>query len=258
MFGIIRKILVSILIIGGIFFLSTREGVVIFFWQKFTIPHLAVISSVDDPLINFEIGKYYFDSDHYDISLAQHFFEKSFSLDPAIPNLKLELARIYFIQGNFSRATELVDAEIKQDLNNAKAYYVRALVYGYTSQLDLAEKDFIKFLEFVPESWAAHNDLALIYFQKGDFYNAANTAVAGLEGAPNNPWLNNSAGVSLMNLGDKEGAKKHFKLALEEFNKLTPEEWGLAYPGNDPRLYETGLESVRESVRKNLETLGSK
>lgn len=239
-------------------FFYKKESLTLFFWQKFRIPHFAVVSPIKDSVTNFQIGRYYFNSKNYDLSLAQYFFERSISIDPNLPDVKLELARVYFIQGNFSGATELITEEINQHPENAKAYYVRALVYGYTNQLDLAEKDFIKFLEFVPESWAAHNDLAWIYFQKGDFYNAANTAVAGLESAPNNPWLNNSVGVSLMNLGDKEGAKKHFKLALDGFNELTPEEWGSAYPGNDPRLYEIGLESVRDSVRKNLETLGSK
>ncbi len=33
---------------------------------------------------------------------------------------------------------------------------------------------------------------------------------------------------------------------------MTSKEWGIAYPGNDPRVYEQGLYEMKQSFKNNL------
>ncbi|MDP2655313.1 MAG: tetratricopeptide repeat protein, partial [bacterium] len=115
--------------------------------------------------------------------------------------------------------------------------------------------DFKEFLKWKPDSWAGHNDLAWIYFQEGKYKEARDTALSGLAIAPNNPWLLNSLGVALLNIGDKTGAKDAFTKALEILKTMNEESWGSAYPGNDPMIYGEGFTQMRESIEANLKLL---
>ena len=100
--------------------------------------------------------------------------------------------------------------------------------------------------------WAGYNDLSWIYFQHGNFPAAEEIAVFGLGYAPENAWLHNSVGVAQLAQGKKAQARVHFKRALERLDQMTPDDWGIAYPGNDPTIYTEGLESMRQSIVHNL------
>jgi len=56
----------------------------------------------------------------------------------------------------------------------------------------------------------------------------------------------------LLNTGNKEGAESSFSAALEGAKKLTAEEWGMSYPGNDPSAWSDGLEEFRAAIQANL------
>ena len=122
-------------------------------------------------------------------------------LDPRLEISHYQLARIYFINSNFSSALAEINTEISLFPDFKRSYYVRGLIYGYTNKLDKAVDDFKIFLEWKSESWAGHNDLAWVYFMKGDYKNSAATARDGLRYNPGNVWLNNSLGVALLNDG---------------------------------------------------------
>jgi tetratricopeptide (TPR) repeat protein len=92
-----------------------------------------------------------------------------------------------------------------------------------------------------------------VYFQQGDFKNALLTAQDGLRYSPGNPWLLNTVGISLKNMGDIEGARTAFQTSLTNINKLTPETWGSAYPGNDPDFYQKGFSNMKKTVENNLQ-----
>ena len=61
-----------------------------------------------------------------------------------------------------------------------------------------------------------------------------------------------------MNLGFYEDAYEAFQYAKNNADQLTEEAWGVAYPGNDPRIYETGLNAMRLSIENNLAILRTK
>ena len=62
--------------------------------------------------------------------------------------------------------------------------------------------------------------------------------------------------MSLLNLGDKDGSKKAFQGALVILETMSPESWGAAYPGNDPKIYYIGLSGMKKSITDNLKLLG--
>ncbi len=206
----------------------------------------------------FELGNYNFGQGNYDIKKSLYFFNKTVSISPNYQYIHYQLARIYFILGDQKAALGYINKEIELYPEYTRSYYVRGLINGYSKNFDDAVIDFKTFIKSKPESWAGNNDLAWIYFAKGDFENAAKTAKEGLKIAPKNPWLNNSAGVALMNLGEYSEAKKYLLTAKESANFITSNMWGAAYPGNDPEIYGQGLDSMRQSINDNLKLIDEK
>lgn len=252
-----KKILGTALVgiaLSGSLYLS-RQTVSVFLWKTLQFPGLALIVPPNDPAINFEIGTYYFSAAHHDLARAKYFFNRTLSEQENYPGANLQIARIAFINGEFSVAVYYADQEITYHPENATTYYLRGLVYGYAKQPALAEADFLTFLGKEPESWAGHNDLAFVYFQEGKYKAAAAIAEDGLRYSVGNPWLHNSLGVAELNLGNKTAALENFKLAKAEFENMTPGQWGNAYPGNDPQLYAGGLKSILVSIDQNIALL---
>lgn len=227
-------------------------------WELFHAEKIALLLNPRDPKLTFSVGNYYFQGKAYDVRRAQTFYEKTLVLDGRHPGAHYQLARVYFIYGRFPKALEKINTEIVLYPDYKRSYYIRGLIYGYMGRFDEAANDFEEFLRFKPESWAGHNDLAWIYFQMGDYGKVAEVTESGLKYSPDNVWLLNSRGVALLNLGEKEEAKKIFEKALEQAEKMRPEDWGRAYPGNNPDIYPQGLQSMRESIRRNLELLNKK
>jgi tetratricopeptide (TPR) repeat protein len=212
-----------------------------------------------DPGLYFSLGNYYFgEGDVYDLRKAHKHFKKTLEINEQYPWANYQLSRVYFIQGDQVNALTYINKELLYHPENKRSYYIRGLIYGYTGKLSDAVSDFKTFLEWKPTSWAGHNDLAWIYFQQGDFDNALDTAVSGLKHAPGNPWLLNSVGVSLKNLGDEESALAAFQKAKLSMETVTPEHWGKAYPGNDPDFYERGRGNMRQTIENNIHLITNK
>jgi len=248
----------SFLLVGVlILFFSVYAGsnlLASFVWKNFGNANVALfLNRKNDALFAAGIGKYYFNDGAYDLSRAKKAFEKAKQLDPSLLGPRFQLSRIDFIQSRFNSALALVNAELELHPEFDRSYYLRGLIYGYSGKLSLAADDFQKFLETHEKSWAAANDLAWIYFRQGDFEKVALTAKRGLEWNPGNVWLLTTYGTALLNLNKKSEAKDILTQALAKAEKLTLEEWGRAYPGNNPEEYERGLETMRATVRANLE-----
>jgi len=207
--------------------------------------------------VTFTIGNYYFGGGAYNTQRAEELFHAALALDPTLEGPHYQLARIDFIHSNFPKALEEINTELALHPDFKRSYYVRGLIYGYSNEPDKAIVDFKTFLEWKPDSWAGHNDLAWVYFQIGKYAEALDTALAGLTIAPNNPWLLNSLGVALLNSGDTKGAEETFTRALAIVDSMSERDWGVAYPGNDPSIYGEGLSKMKESIRANLELIGT-
>jgi len=252
---LITTVSIGLLLIGGAYYY--RADVSLYVWDEFRLfPHVALSFNDKDARLSKSIGNYYFNrfgEGAYDLEKAKIYFNRALEIDSQIPRVWHQLARIDFLNGSFNSSLIKINKEINihgEEFKNV--YYMRALLYGFMKQFDNAEKDFLKFLELEEKSWAAHNDLAWIYFQQGEYIKAEEIARKGLLYNPDNPWLLTSLGVSLINIGDKDSARVALTKALSEAWKLTEEDWQNAYPGNDPRIAQQGLAEMIKAIESNL------
>ncbi len=227
-----------------------------FVWQRFGLETIAGALNPNDANLFFEIGNYYFGHGKtYDVQKAKKAFAAALRLRPDFPEAHYQLGRIHFIEGKFIMAL----AEIRETLRFApdfkKSYYMYGLINGYAGDLDEAVYGFNEFIKRDDFNWAGYNDLAWIYFKKGDYQKTKETAKAGLQYAARNPWLNTVYGTALLNLGEIEKAREVLQIALEESEKMSEKDWGKAYPGNNPTIYKQGLEEMRSAIRHNLDLL---
>jgi tetratricopeptide (TPR) repeat protein len=215
----------------------------------------------------FELGEYYFNagdnpSGAHDLTKARMYYEQAVAASSTAHETAWhQLGRIDFIEGRFDSAIAKFNTQIELfgDLV-PNVYYMIGLTYGYKAQLTENEEDWRRgeeafeiFIEHSPMAPWPRIDLAWLQFEQGKYEEMLLVLSEGLNYAPENPWLHNMYGLALMNTGERAGARTHFELAENYANELTVEEWGKAYPGNDPEAWEIGLASFKEAIRKNLE-----
>jgi len=248
----------ALLVMLAVFITTPPDALARSIWRQTHIAPLATLLVPNDASLRFEIGNYYFGGGAYDVDRAQGYFEKALAIDPQTAGAHYQLARVYFIRGDFSTALDEINKELELHPDFKRSYYVRGLIYGYSKRYKEAEADFKEFLKWKPESWAGHNDLAWVYFMEGDYKNSAETAREGLKYVPNNVWLLNSLGVALLNDGKLAEAKKALTEALASADAMTPADWGRSYPGNNPSVYGDGLDAMRASIKRNLALITTK
>lgn len=190
----------------------------------------------------------------YDLARADGLFTAALLIDSDVPDAWHQRARIDFLRGEFDSALEKINKQISIHGDSFMAsYYIRGLIHGYRKEFVEAERDFLHFLTWDPDNWAARNDLAWVYFAQGKFEETEAEAVRGLTIAPTNPWLLVMHGMARFNLGDFVGAKEDLEKAEREAAFLTEADWRYAYPGNDPAVAGKGVEAFRRAIKENLE-----
>ncbi|NQV93097.1 tetratricopeptide repeat protein [Candidatus Kaiserbacteria bacterium] len=238
-----------------VFAASQKEATASFIWKTFHTPRIALIIH-NDAEFSFEIGNYYFNAEGsgvYDQEKAKKYFTKTLDLDSGHMFARHQLARISFLRGDFEEAIGIINTQIELhgDLV-VSSYYVRGLIYGFVGSLNEAERDFLHFISVKDNNWGGYNDIAWVYFQKGDYARALEYASKGLLLAPESPWLLTTKGVVLMNLGENTEAISHLEKALKLTLELEPHSWSQTNPGNDPRIAKEGLSRMEEIIRENL------
>jgi len=256
--NILTLFVATALLFGGAFYYRSEIASAV--WYRFHIFPQMSLYLTNDAVLAVSAGNYYFNEfkdGTYDLDKAERYFKKALKLDPNVYIAWFQLARIDFLRGRLDSALLKINKQIALHGDELdKVYYIRGLIYGYrgyAGDSGKAEADFLKFLESNKRSWAAHNDLAWVYFKNGDFKQAEKWARKGIEaGNYNNPWLLTMRGVSFINLGRKAEARELLEKALEEADKLTEKDWELAYPGNDPLIAKQGLKEVKDTILFNL------
>lgn len=192
----------------------------------------------------------------YNLTLAQLFFKGSVHPPLGKPALysHYQLSRTYFIRGELDAALTEVQKELEVYPENVRAYYILGLTYAYMDEEEKGIEAFSRFIEAYPESWAARNDKAWLQFRVGDFAGAIKT-IEPVVDIVDNPWVQNTYGTLLMNEKRYSEAKQAFLRAQRMTNMMTERSWGMSYPGNDPRIYGTGLKAMKISIASNLQLL---
>jgi tetratricopeptide (TPR) repeat protein len=211
---------------------------------------------------NFEKAQYYFTSENYDLTKARRYYQESIRENPQEnPYQWYQLSRINFIQGEFDTALHNLDMQIQYHGDAVQSvHYMYGLVYGFRADLydreqdfELAEKHFLKFLEYVPDSPWGRVDLSWIYFSQREFGDMVAALEPVYEKEQNNPWFLNMYGLALYNTGENEKAVEYLSRATELSTNLTPENWSAIYPGNNPVDHQTGLDEFLVALNLNLE-----
>jgi tetratricopeptide (TPR) repeat protein len=210
-----------------------------------------------DAIILYKLGSRHMGGDGaYNLKLAEQFLSEAIVLDERLPYVHYQRARIYFVNSQYAKARAEVNKEIEYNPDYARSYYLRGLINGYDGKLEQASEDFTEFITRKPYEWAGYVDHAWVLFQLGDYEGVRNRMETILE-TSRNAWLLNAYGVALLNLGENEKALEAFNEAKNLASRMTPEQWGVAYIGNDPRIYTAGLEEMRKNINENIERVNN-
>ncbi len=223
----------------------------------------AAAPDTDDP---FALGQYYFNEGDpvdgaYDLVKARHYYEEALRNDPAGNSAAwYQLGRIDFLEGKFDAALYKFAKQTQYfEDQNPNVYYMIGLVNAYKARETKKEEDwqkaeeaFQKFLTYFPDNPWGSTDLSWVHFMQGAYEEMKPVLEKALEISPHNPWLLNMYGLALLNTDKKTEASEYFVRAKEEAEKLTVEDWGRSYPGNDPNSWRAGLEEFLTAIERNL------
>ncbi|RJQ36647.1 hypothetical protein C4552_02005, partial [Candidatus Parcubacteria bacterium] len=182
-------------------------------------------------------------------------FQRAVNHEPTILWGHYQLARIYFVEGNYARALEEANLELEGNPENLRALYVRGLVHAYRNELGQATDDFTRFTAWAPKEWAGYNDLAWVLSKAGQDEAARDTVLRALQEIPDaskNPWLWNALGVAELNLKQYPRAHAAFQNAQNLAAGLSEADWRRAYSGNHPAQAASGLAAFRAAIDENL------
>ncbi len=246
-------LVMMVLLLASAYFLAGRVLA-----DAYAVASLRLFSNA---ALAYEYGNQHFSSKNpavYDIDRAEYFFNEAYRLDPTLPYVRHQLARVAFLRGDFETALSLINSEIAlKDTgpDSQSSYYIRALINAYRGDYAASGEDYKKFLETHPTNWAAINDYAWVLLQDGRARKAVDVSLKGLRYHPKNPWLLNTNAIALHEIGLTDAAQEQVKKATQAMLITTEQDWLTAYPGNDPRIAEEGLLSFKDSVRKNMHTM---
>lgn len=220
------------------------------------------MSGVTDFDEAMRIGDGYFGSGpQYSILCANVAYTKALVIDERRSPLPwYQLGRIYFITGKFEAALYRFEKMIELFGDNAlpNVHYMLGLTYGYRahqsgSQGDWAqaEKEFGAYSELDRESPWSRVDLAWVLFSQAKYAEMKKPLEDALQLHPENPWVLNMYGLALLNTGDAAGALERFANAERALARISPQEWGHTYPGNDPASWQPGLAEMKDLIRAN-------
>jgi tetratricopeptide (TPR) repeat protein len=222
---------------------------------------LCIIYFLLSPYLYYRAGTIFFGRvpQLYNVTLANYFF--SYAAYPLIgkpaPFAHYQLARTLFIEGNLSAALNEANKEVHVYPSHTTTYYLLGLIYGYLNSTTPAINSFSRYIDSYPTTWAGRNDKAWLQFKIGDIDGALAT-ITPVADDITNPWIQNTYGALLMNKGKYNEAKIAFTYASKMADMMSEDSWGRAYPGNDPRIYKTGLDAMKSSIQSNLKLIDEK
>lgn len=247
-------IVLAILLI--ILLLETTQFTIPFLVDSYETVSFALFPSAQKA---YDYGVFHFDAEnprYYDLPLAQTYFYKAAAMDPNLLAVWLELARTSFIEGDLVKALDQIDIQIAQEGDKTQnAYYIRGLIEGYMGDYPAAENDYAEFYKLVPINWAGANDYAWILLKDNKPQLAAQVVESVLPYYPENPWLLNSDAIALSEMGYATTARERLEVAAQTVSMLTPNDWSIAYPGNDPNIASEGLAQFKKAIQDNIHSI---
>jgi len=215
----------------------------------------------------YDLGNYYFNVGNaatgvYDLAKARQYYEQTVHENPKLyDDAWYQLGRIDFLEGHYASAIAKFKKQLEFHQDKVpNVYYMIGLTYGYWARdtgnqvyWEYAAEGFQKYLEHDPASPWAHTDLAWIYFETSQLPLMKRTVERGLAINPDHPWLLNMYGLYLLNTQQPRAALEYLDRAKQAALQLTTNDWGRAYPGNNPLFWPDGLTEFQSVVSYNYE-----
>src|SRR3989344_8964899 len=167
-----RYIWISVIAVLVFGFLLFGDALARVAWEKHKFADLSLALNFSDAELAFSIGSYYFGEPAYDLEKAEKGFAKAVKIDSKISRGHYQLARIYFVKGEYDKAFSEINKEIEANPENLRSLYVRGLINAYRGtygDLQRAENDFRRFTLWAPSEWAGYNDLAWILSKEAKY-----------------------------------------------------------------------------------------
>lgn len=212
------------------------------------------------PTVAFFTGNIFFGDFRplYNVRFAQVLFRVA--AHPVLPvspprYVHYQLSRTYFVQGKLYDALDEARKELSIYPDNVYTYYILGLTYGYLGRTHEGIDAFSEFVNARPHSWAGRNDKAWLQFRIGDYEGALATIEPIIDEFPLTPWVQNTHCILLIKTERYEDASRVCANAKALIFAMTSEDWGRAYPGNDPRIYHEGILAMRRSIEENVALL---
>lgn len=260
----ISAFLLFLVILFGLF-LAQADFLARYAWEHYQNGTVALLLNRNDSRLAMEVGDHFYGgqanigaSNVYNLEKAKLAYQTAVRIDNSILWGHYQLARIYFVEGNFPQALSEINKELELNPSNLRALYIRGLIYGFREgegDLQRAEDDFRAFTAWAPSEWAGYNDLNWILLKQGKYTEVKEISKIAFQAVPDgdlNAWLLNALGVAQLNLKEYRDAYGVLKRALIASQKLTEEDWQKAYSGNNPRASAQGLAEFREGIEKNI------
>lgn len=214
------------------------------------------LSRITDADTAFRMGNYFFNSDAYNLEKAVQSYKRALEISPSHPFAHYQYARAEFLRGNFATALEHIEKQMEINPDFPNAWYVRGLIHGYVGLRQKAADDFRTFISRAPNQWAGYNDLAWILAKQENFAEMKRVVHEAFEKLPHekgrNPWLWTGLGIAELNLGEYHTAIESFAKGRAIAEKMTPEYFWSAYPGNDPRSAKDAYTNFLATLHFNL------
>lgn len=209
----------------------------------------------NDSELAMQMGNYYFGGVTYDLKKAAGSYNVAVKLEPKVLWGHYQLARIYFVMGDKTKATEEIDSELAANPDNLRSLYVRGLIEDAEGNLPAAEADFTRFVSWAPAEWGGYNDLSYVLAEEGKYAQSEATVNKALKHVPDAkdiPWLWNSKGLAELNELHFSQAQVSFEKALVLAKAITPAEWHRAYSGNDPAATAQSINNFQNAIQSNI------
>lgn len=133
-------------------------------------------------------------------------------------------ANKFYMSNNFEKAEGLLTQVVQANPKYKGAYYLRAMCYLLTGQLDLAEKDFDIAIKNNPNDFDAYNGRGLVFENIGESEKAIKDYSQAIK-------LNSKFAEAYLNRGAVKSKIGDFEPALSDINKA------ITIDGNNPASY---------------------
>ena len=124
-----------------------------------------------------------------DFEKAEKNYLKAEELNPALPQIYINLADIYYRQKEMGKGIELISRGIANVPDNLVLRHYLARFFMEDARLDLAIDELEHILEQQPENYDVYYDLGKVHFELGNYDSAIENFENVLEFKPDNEWI---------------------------------------------------------------------